>query len=81
MNRCTKHQSVRSHNLNANGGSEECGACIMLEVFFLWHSRLDILETLADTLQRASALRARLSEVERRLVFYEPARMSKENES
>jgi hypothetical protein len=70
---------VRNHNLNAAGGSEECGACIMLEVHFLFHSRLDILETLAEALHRCAFLRTRLSQAETRLLTYEPNRVMSES--
>jgi hypothetical protein len=70
MNRCARHIRVRTHNLNAAGGAEECGACIMEEVYFLLGSRLDILEVLADSLRRGSQLRSRVSELEMRLDFF-----------
>jgi hypothetical protein len=70
MNRCARHIRVRTHNLNAAGGSEECGACIMEEVYFLLGSRLDVLEVLAESLQRGAKLRNRVSELEMRLDFF-----------
>lgn len=70
MNRCPPHIRIAPHNLNANG--DECGACIMKEVFFLYHSRLELLDTLADLLQSHAHLRQRLAERERELDRYRP---------
>lgn len=71
MNRCPKHQMIRVQNLNAPGG-EECGACIMAEVYFLYQSRLDVLDTLADLLQSHAEIRHGLSDSKRQLAFYQP---------
>ena len=70
--RCAKHTGVRAHNRNAEDHDAECGACIMEEVLYLMESRLDILDTLAGVLEAHAEVRTRLSEAERRLVFYEP---------
>lgn len=78
MNRCARHMRVPVNNLNAAGGSEECGGCIMEEVFFLVASRLDILEILADLLVHHAKIRVQLSEARARLEFYEPSAERKE---
>lgn len=77
MNRCQRHIRVKPHNLNAKG--EECGACIMGEVWFLYQSRLEVLDVLADLLRAHAELRTRLSQVENRLMFYEPNRKEQES--
>lgn len=79
MHRCARHIRVRNHNLNADAGSEECGGCIMEEVFFLAASRLDLLDVIANLLTAQTRLRRRLSDNERRLAFYEPQAPAKES--
>lgn len=69
--RCTKHRQIPEHNLNV-GGAAECGACIMAEVYWLFQSRLDCLETIAGLLQSHAEMRVRLAQNEHRLAFYEP---------
>lgn len=78
MNRCARHIRVPVHNLNATGGAEECGGCIMEEVFFLVASRLDVLEVLADLLSHHAKIRTELSQARARLEFYEPTSERKE---
>lgn len=75
MHRCARHIRVKPHNLHADGGREECGACVMEEVFFLHHSRLDLLDTIAGLLQSHAEMRKRLADSERRLAYYEPERL------
>jgi hypothetical protein len=58
--------------MNAEGGAEECGACIMAEVYFLFHSRLDVLDMFADVLQSHAEIRDALSDARLRLAFYQP---------
>jgi hypothetical protein len=70
--RCPKHGPVPPNNQNAENGEAECGGCIMAEVYFLWESRLDVLDVLAGLLISHAQLRTRLSQNERRLAFYEP---------
>ena len=72
MHRCSKHQAIPANNMNADGGAEECGACIMAEVYFLFRSRLDVLDTFADLLQSHAEIRTALSDSKRRLAFYQP---------
>jgi len=72
MHRCSKHQAIPANNMNAEGGREECGACIMAEVYFLFQSRLDVLDTLANLLQAHAEIRGSLSDAKRRIAFYEP---------
>ena len=55
MNRCTKHQAIPPHNLNAHG--EECGACVMREVAFLYQRELGLLETIASLLRQHAQAR------------------------
>jgi hypothetical protein len=72
MNRCPKHQTIPVNNMNADGGAAECGACIMAEVYYLFQSRLDVLDTLANLLQAHAEIRSALSDSKRQLAFYQP---------
>ena len=71
--RCPRHQSVRTHNLNAGTPDtpNECGGCIVEEVHVLYMQRLDLLETIAYLMETRAMIRRRLSEVETRLMFFE----------
>lgn len=69
--RCPRHYNVPPHNMDAQGGTAECGACIMLEVTFLYHTQLDLLDEIADLLIMGAKKRARITELQQRLARYE----------
>lgn len=69
--RCAKHAALSHHNLNAEGGTAECGACIMREVALLYRERLDLLDTIADLLRRHAEIRKALSEAQHNLDYYQ----------
>lgn len=79
MNRCKKHRSIAPHNMNADDGAQECGACIMYDVFLCDRSRLEILDGYANLLRHHAEIRVALAEARRRLEFYEGAAPAKES--
>lgn len=70
VQRCKRHATVPHHNLNAEDGTAECGACVMAEVYFMFHTRLELLDTMADLFRAHAELRTALSKAQGELEFY-----------